>query len=95
MPTPDRGIRQTGATGGISSASTRTATESSGAAAIAHAAEHSAATLITFEDGDEHFTPGFTTRTLTGRQTVVGRRWRQPAPTLAELAARARRAPRP
>ncbi|MFE1794035.1 hypothetical protein ACFW7J_37480 [Streptomyces sp. NPDC059525] len=63
--------------------------------AIAHAAEHSAATLITYQDGDEHFVGGFTARTLTGDERVVTLRLRQPAPTLAELTARAPRAPRP
>lgn len=56
--------------------------------AIAYAAEHPAASLITYQDGDEYFAAGFTARTLTGHETVVGRRLLKPAPTLAELSAR-------
>ncbi|MFJ3883338.1 hypothetical protein ACIPW5_38560 [Streptomyces sp. NPDC090077] len=56
--------------------------------AIAYAAEHGAATLITYEEGDEYFLSGFTARTLTGDDRVLALRLREPAPTLAELTAR-------
>ncbi|MFJ8162459.1 hypothetical protein ACIRBY_16225 [Streptomyces sp. NPDC096136] len=55
--------------------------------AIAYAADYPAATLITYQDGDEYFAGSFTARTLTGQETVVARRPRRSAPTLAELTA--------
>ncbi|MEU3317101.1 hypothetical protein ABZ743_31100 [Streptomyces sp. NPDC006662] len=56
--------------------------------AIAYAAEYPAATLITYQNGDEYFAGSFTARTLTGQETVVARRPLKPAPTLAELTTR-------
>ncbi|MEU3317355.1 hypothetical protein ABZ743_32415 [Streptomyces sp. NPDC006662] len=54
---------------------------------IAYAAEYPAASLITYQAGDEYFVGGFTARTLTGHETIARRRLREPAPSLTELTA--------